>query len=122
MQGWVVASLIFAAVAIAMAGQALASWLEHVQRMRTLDIIKAAIDAGKEPPPQLYDQIRAKKAEPPWTEFVVFAALAFGFGVAFAILHNTVFLVIAISMSVTALGCLWLALARPGARRDDDKG
>ncbi|MFT3727404.1 MAG: hypothetical protein QM759_06255 [Terricaulis sp.] len=122
MQGWVVASLIFAAVAIAMAGQAWASWLEHKQRMRTLDVIKAAVDAGREPPAALYAEIHRKKAEPPWTEFVVFAALSFGFWLAYAILHNTVFMVVAASMTVTALGCLWLALAQPGARRDDDKG
>ena len=121
MQGWVVASLIFAAVAIAMAGQAWASWLEHKQRMAALDVIKAAVEAGRDPPSDLYDQIRNKKPAPPWTEFVVFAALSFGFWLAYAILHNTVFMVVAASMSVTALGCLWLALAQPGARRDDDK-
>ena len=57
MQGWVVAALIFAAVAIAMAAQAWASWLEHKQRMRALDVIKAAVDAGKEPPPALYENL-----------------------------------------------------------------
>jgi hypothetical protein len=121
MQGWVVAALIFAAVAIAMAAQAWASWLEHRLRMRALDVIKAAVDAGRDPPADLYDQIRDKTPEPPWTEVFIFAALSFGFWLSFFVLHNTVFMVVATSMTVTALGCLWLALAQRSARRNDEK-
>jgi hypothetical protein len=118
-----VALFIFGAVAVGMAGQAWVSWLEHKQRTRTLDVIKAALDAGKEPPVALYEQIsQGAKPKPPWTEVVVFAALSFGFWLAYAVDHRSAFMIIAASMTVTALGCLWLALARPGAGRDDDKG
>lgn len=122
MQAWIVALFIFASVAVAMACQAWVSWLEHKQRTRALDVIKAALDAGKEPPAELYQQIsQGAKSKPPWTEVVVFAALAFGFWLAYAVEHRSAFMIVAASMTVTALGCLWLALAQPGARRDDDK-
>lgn len=121
MDTWMMALVVFTAVAIASGGAAWGSWLEHQRRMRALDVIKAAIDAGREPPAILYDQISdAKKPSAAWVEFVVFAALSFSFWLSYALLHMTVFMIIAASMTVTAIGCLWLALARPGARRDDE--
>ena len=39
----------------------------------------------------------------------------------YALMHQTVFMIIAATMTVTAIGCLWLALAKPGARRNDEK-
>jgi len=89
-----------------------------------MDIIKAAMEAGKEAPPVVYAQLRpAGRSKPPWTEVVIFSAMSFGFWIAFANAdgdQRTAFLVVAATMTVTALGCLGLALMRPGDRDDVD--
>jgi hypothetical protein len=76
----------------------------------------------------LYDSLaHGDQAKAPWSEVVVFTALSFGFWLAFLYAdggRRTAFLVIAASMTVTALGCLVLALTRPGASsltRDDEQ-
>ncbi|MGD9816057.1 MAG: hypothetical protein AB7Q23_13050 [Hyphomonadaceae bacterium] len=125
MEEWMVALLIFGAVTVAIIGQGFLSLLEHQRRKQAMDVIKAAIEAGREPPQILYDQIgRTNESKPPWSEVVVFTALGFGFWIAYANAapeDKTPFLVVASTMTVTALGCLALALMRPGRRgRDGD--
>jgi hypothetical protein len=110
-----------------MIGQGFASLLEHQRRKQAMDVIKAAIEAGKEAPPIVYEQLRAKgTGQAPWSEVVVFTALSFGFWLAYGTAdesgERTAFLVVAATMTVTALGCLGLALMRPGGRKDDDAG
>lgn len=128
MENWAVALFIFGAVAIGMIGQGWVSFLDHQRRTQTLDLIKAMLTAGKEPPKQLYDQLaQGNQPKAPWSEVVVFSALSFGFWLAFFYAdgdRRTAFFVVAASLTVTAIGCLILALTRPGARsvtRDDDR-
>ena len=127
MENWMVALLIAGAVVLGMIGQAWVSMLEHSRRSQVLDVIKAVLTAGKEPPPLLYEQLRqADRVKPPWSEVVVFGALSFGFWIAFATAEGaprTAFLVVAMTMTATSLGCLGLALLRPdrsNKTRDDD--
>lgn len=124
---WLVALFIFGAVAISMLGAGWAQWLEHKRRSQAMDLIKTALQAGKEPPPIVYEQInKANQTKPPWGEVVVFSALGFGFWIAFANAdgdNRTAFMVVAATMTVTALGCLALAIMRPGSGgKDDDAG
>lgn len=123
-----VALFIFAAVAVGMGAQAWVSWLEHQRRSKALDIIKAAIETGREAPPQVYEQLESvnrREAAKPWSEVVVFAALALGFWLAFGLApeneNRTAFFVIAATMSATSLGALAIALfrSRPRSGRDD---
>jgi hypothetical protein len=117
LERWMVAAFIFGAVTIGMLGAGWAQWLEHKRRSQAMDIIKAALDAGKEPPAIVYEQIsKAGQSKPPWGEVVVFSGLGFGFWVAYASApadDKIPFLVIAATMTVTALGCLALAIMRP---------
>lgn len=122
---WVVAAFIFGAVAVAMIGAAWAQWLEHQRRSQAMDVIKAAIEAGREPPAIVYEQIKkAGQTKPPWGEVVVFSGLGFGFWTAYANAapdDKIQFLVVAATMTVTALGCLALAIMRPdGGGKDDE--
>lgn len=125
MEEWMVALLIFGAVTVGMLGQGFVSYLEHQRRKQAMEVIKAAIEAGKEPPQILYDQIgKTNQSKPPWGEVVVFTALGFGFWIAYANAapeDKTPFLVVAATMTVTALGCLGLAIMRPdrGGGKDD---
>jgi hypothetical protein len=127
-ENWMVALFIFGAVTIAMIGAGWAQFLEHQRRKQAMDVIKAAIEAGKEAPPIIYEQLsKAGQTKPPWSEVVVFGALGFGFWIAFANAdgdNRTAFLVVAATMTVTALGCLALAITRPdrGGAKDDDAG
>ena len=123
MEKWAVALLIFAAVTVAMIAQGWVSFLEHQRRRQAMDVIKAAIEAGKEAPPIVYEQLR-KEDEPksPWTEVIVFTALSAGFWFAFSQSEGnqrTAFLVIAATMTVAAIGCLVLGLIRRGAGNDE---
>lgn len=123
MDNWMIVFLIFGAVTAAMIGQGWVSLLEHKRREQAMEVIKIALQNGKEAPPIVYEQLaKAGESKPPWTEVVMFSALGFGFWIAFAQSDGnarTAFLVIAATMTVTALGCLGLALMRPGARRDE---
>ncbi|MBI3438202.1 MAG: hypothetical protein HY054_06060 [Proteobacteria bacterium] len=128
MENWAIALFIFGAVTVGMLGQGWVSLLEHQRRTQTLDLIKALLAAGKDPPQQLYDQLtQSNQPKAPWTEVVVFSALSFGFWLAFFYSEGgrrTAFLVVAASLTVTAIGCIVLALTRPGARsltRDDEQ-
>lgn len=122
---WTVIFVIFAVVVLAMIAQGWASLLEHNRRKQVLEVIKAALAAGKEPPAIVYDQLaKSDQAKAPWTEVVVFTALGFGFWLAYANAEGdqrTAFLVVAATMSLTALGCLGLALMRPGRGGKDDE-
>ncbi|MBC7769598.1 MAG: hypothetical protein H7124_12525 [Phycisphaerales bacterium] len=128
MENWMVALFILGAVAISMLAAGWSQWLEHRRRAQAMEIIKVAIEAGKEPPQILYEQLaRTNQSKPPWTEVVVFSALGFGFWIAYATGapdRQVPFLVIASTMTVTALGCLALAIMRPGggSKDDDDAG
>jgi hypothetical protein len=121
---WGVALFIFGAVALAMLGQGWMSLLEHHRRKQAMDVIKAAIEAGKEAPPIIYDQLRKDgQAKAPWAEVVIFTALGFGFWIAYANApadDRLPYLVVAATMTVTALGCLGLAVMRPGRGSKDD--
>lgn len=125
MEKWMVALFISAAVAVGMAAQAWVSWLDHKRRSQALDIIKACVQAGRDPPPQVYDELRAGgEPKPPWTEVVLFGALGAGFWIAGALAEpdrRLAFLVIAAAMTATALGCLVLALKRPGSKSSHDE-
>ena len=117
------AALIFGVVTIAMIAQGWVSLLEHQRRRQTLDVIKAALQAGREPPAELYALLR-KDAAPkaPWAETLVFGALAIGFWLAFAVMEEdrrSVFLVIAATMTVTSLGCAAIALWGSKSRDDE---
>ncbi len=120
---WMVAFFIFAAVTVAMIGAGWAQLLEHNRRKQAMEVIKAAMEAGREPPQIVYDQLKkAGQQKAPWSEVVVFTALGFGFWIAHANAegdNKVAFLVVAASMTVTALGCLALAIMRPGADKDD---
>lgn len=115
---WLVALFIFAAVTVGMIAQGWVSLLEHHRRRQAMDIIKAAIEAGKEPPQVIYDQLsKADAPKQPWTEVVLFGALSAGFWIAYANAEadsRTAFLIVASTMTVTALGALALALLRGG--------
>lgn len=116
---------IFAAVAFGMIGQAWVAFLEHQRRRQTLDVIKAAFQAGKQPPPELYALLK-KDAAPraPWGEAFVFGVLALGFWLAFAFLgeeRRMAFLVIAATMTATSLGSLAFAMLKSGRSRDDEQ-
>ncbi|MEZ5957030.1 MAG: hypothetical protein R3C27_07475 [Hyphomonadaceae bacterium] len=119
-----VALFIFGAVAISMLGAGWSQWLEHKRRSQAMDVVKAALEAGKEPPAIIYEQLnKSKESKPPWGEVIVFSALGFGFWLAFANAdeeNRTAFLVVASTMTVTALGCLALAIMRPGGGKNDD--
>jgi hypothetical protein len=116
---------VFGAVAFAMIGQGWVSYLEHQRRRQTLDVIKAALQAGKEPPPELYALLKKESApRAPWGEAFVFGVLALGFWLAFAFLgdeRRMSFLVIAATMTVTSLGSLAVAMLKPNRSRDDER-
>lgn len=118
-------AFIFGAVAVGMIGQGWASLLEHQRRRQTLDVIKAALQAGKEPPPELYALLKKESApRASWGEAFVFGVLALGFWLAFAFLgeeRRIAFFVIAATMTVTSLGSLAFALMKPGRSRDDER-
>lgn len=124
LERWMVAAFILAAVSVGMIGAGWSQWLEHKRRSQAMDIIKASLEAGREPPAIVYDQIaKAGQAKPPWGEVIVFSAVGFGFWIAYANAapdDKTPFLVIAATMTVTALGCLALAIMRPGRGKDDE--
>ncbi len=122
---WMVALLILGAVTVSMIGAGWAQLLEHQRRNQAMEVIKAAMQAGREPPQVVYDQLRAGKAQKaPWSEVVVFTALSFGFWIGFATADGdsrTAFLVVAATMTVTAIGCLALAIMRPGGAEKHDE-
>jgi len=128
LEDWMVGLLIFAAIAIAMLGAGWSQFLEYKRRSQAMDVIKAVIEAGKEPAPILYEQLaKAGQSKPPWTEVVIFTALGVAFWIAYAQGapdDKVSYLVIAASMSVTAIGCLVLAIMHPDRKRgrDDDAG
>ncbi|MGD9965740.1 MAG: hypothetical protein AB7T59_04420 [Hyphomonadaceae bacterium] len=124
MDEWTVIFVVFGAVTLGMIGAGWAQLLEHHRRKQALEVIKSAIEAGKEPPRELYALISKADAKAPWGEVVVFTALSFGFWIAFAQAEGgerTAFLVVAATMTITALGCLGLALLRPGRSGKDDE-
>jgi len=124
MENWMIVLFIAGAVAISMLGAGWAQWLEHKRRSQAMDVIKAMVAAGKDPPDVLYQQIaKPNSSKAPWSEVVAFSALGFGFWIAYATGspdQQVPYLVIASTMTVTALGCLALAIMRPGDAKDDD--
>jgi hypothetical protein len=126
-----VAALIAAAIFVGVGLQAWMSWLEHKRRTQALDVIKAAIEAGREPPQQLYDQLEPEPyasfglSKRPWGEAIMFAALAIGFWIACVMAdagdQRDRFMLVAAVMSAAAAGCAALAIFRPGQRKSDDR-
>lgn len=125
-----VALLIFAAIAVGVGAQAWVSWLDHQRRTKALDVIKAAIEAGKEPPRELYDQLEKNEyasmgfSKRPWGEAVVFGAVAIGFWIMFGFADagsaRERFMLVAVIMSAFSAGCLALAVFAPGQKPRDD--
>jgi len=126
LNSWQMALFILGIAAVAMLGAGWSQYLEHQRRKQAMDIIKAALEAGKEAPPIVYDQIaKAGESKPPWGEVVVFTALSFAFWIAYSQApdgENRAYLIVASTMTVTAIGCLALAIMRPdrGSKSDDD--
>ncbi len=131
MDSALVAAALFGAVVVGVGAQAWTSWLEHKRRSRVLDVIKAAYEAGREPPPRLYDQLEPEPyaslglSKRPWGEALLFAALGIGFWVAVGMADDggtrDRYMLVAAVMSVAALGCAALAIFRPGQRKHDDQ-
>lgn len=125
METGVLVFVIFGAVALAMISAGWAQMLESNRRKQAMDIIKTALEQGKEAPPIIYEQLAsASSPKAPWTEVVIFTALSIGFWIAALQTsegQHTAFLVVASTMTVTALGCLALAIFRPGAKPDDKR-
>lgn len=123
MNSALVVGVVFGAVILAMLGQGWLSWLEHKRRSQAMDLVKSALESGREIPPEVSAQLgKADAGRQPWSEVVVFTALSFGFWMAYAQAEGdqrTAFLVVAATMTVTAFGCLGLALMRPGRGNDD---
>lgn len=132
MENWQSALVVFGAVALGMIGQGWASMLEHQRRRQMLDLIKTYVQAGRDPPAELYAQLQdsaGKKA--PWNEAVLFGALGFGFWLAFANADDAkraAYLIIAATMTLTSAACIALALMRNASAkgatkiRDDEAG
>ncbi len=115
--------LMFPIFGMAMAFRGNASTERSQQRV--LDLIKVYTDQGKEPPKELLDMARKGldesveaaggpgKNDHAWT-FVVFAALAAGFGVGWYVSQSEsyafAFLIVTVTMSVLALGSLFILL------------
>lgn len=94
---------------------------------QVLTLIKSYLDQGKEPPPELlkmaqersdYEMdmgVPARRNDSAWT-FVVFLALAAGFGVGYWWVRDQewsfAFLIVAVVMGVLAIGSLIIALTR----------
>jgi ABC-type siderophore export system fused ATPase/permease subunit len=125
MDTWALIFVVFGAVTIAMIATGWAQLLEHNRRKQAMDIIKTAIEQGKEAPPVIYEQLaNASRQKAPWSEVVIFTALSIGFWIAASQTADDLhlaFTVVASTMTVTALGCLALGLMRPGAKRDDKR-
>lgn len=125
MDTWALIFVVFGAVTIAMIATGWAQLLEHNRRKQAMDIIKTAIEAGKEAPPVIYEQLAsASRPKAPWSEVVIFTALSIGFWIAASQTaddQHLAFTVVASTMTVTALGCLVLALMKPGASRNDKR-
>lgn len=101
---------------------------EDRRTTKTMDLIKSYIDQGKEPPPELLklaasesDYGRGGSASPAdnraWS-FIVFTAIAAGFGVGYYFVQaqdwSFAFLIGAVVMGVMALGALVLLIIRKG--------
>jgi hypothetical protein len=131
MERWAIALLIAVTVSIGVLGQAWVSWLDHRRRVKAMELIRAELDAGRAPAPQLYDQIGtedgstpfSKPSAPPIVELIVCAALAVGFWTAhFARPDDSegpAFIAVAAAMTVAAFACLVMVVLR-SRRRDDD--
>lgn len=94
-------------------------------QQRVLDLIKSYTDQGKEPPPELLAMAQKGldeavdaaggpgKNDHAWT-FVIFAALAAGFGVGWYLSRDQdyafAFLIVAVTMSVLTIGSLLILL------------
>jgi len=93
---------------------------------KVMDLIKSYIDQGKEPPPELLKMATSDEYASDWQgagqtrrqnngwSFVVFAALAAGFGVGWYFVQGEsfafAFLIVAVTMAVMAVGALFITL------------
>lgn len=129
---WMVAAFIFLAVSVGVIAQAWVSWLEHKRRTKALDVIKAAIEAGREPPPQVYQQLESDPmaglgmslSEKPWGEGLLFAALGAAFWIAVVAgdpSDRNKYMLVAGVMSASAVFCFGLAAFRSQRKRDDER-
>jgi len=124
MDQWFFALIVFAAVLFGTGAVAWGQWLDHRRRMLALEVIKAAIEREKEPPAQVYAELtKSPAARAPWSEVVIFTALSVGFWVAYFHIGGESalrYLVVAATFTVTALGCLILAIIHPGGAKRTD--
>lgn len=127
-----VAAFIFAAIAVGVIAQGWVSWLDHQRRSKALDVIKAALEAGKEPPKELYAQLESSSgmgemglSKRPWTEAVIFGAMGIAFWIVYAMNAGEdardKYLLVAAIMSATSLGCFALAFFRSQKPNDDGR-
>lgn len=121
--------IVLALVLLASGMQAWTSWLEHQRRTKALDVMKAAYEAGREPPPELFEQVEAEPyamlglSKRPWGEAIVFGGVGVGFWIAYATGagddRQQSFLIVAALMTIFAIVCAALAFFRPGQRPRD---
>lgn len=119
----VILVIVLTAVVTVAVGAAWGQLIEHRRRSSAMEVIKAAMLADKEPPREVLDELaRVGQRRAPWNEVISFTALAVGFWVAWARTgsgdESTAFLVVAVTMTVTAAGLFVLALASAGKPRD----
>jgi hypothetical protein len=115
--------LIFPIFGLGMAVWGMAS--SESQSKRVMDLIKSYVDQGKDPPPELLrmaaeggeasgPQTQQSRQQSSGWSFVVFAALAAGFGVGYWLVRGESFafalLIVAVFTAVMALGSLVLLL------------
>lgn len=126
MDRWEIALLILVAVVVGMGAQLWMSWLEHQRRSKALDVIKAAIEAGREPPAQVYEMLEPNAyasmgfSKRPWAEATIFGAVAVGMWIMFAVKGGDNLVLIAAIMSAMSVGCFLLAIFAPGQKLNDD--
>ncbi len=121
--------LVVGLVLLAAAQQTWTSWLEHQRRTKALDVIKAAYEAGRDPPRELFEEFEAEPyamfglSKRPWAEAIVFGAVGGAFWIAYAMGagddRQQTFLLVAALMTLFAIVCAVLAFFRPGQRPRD---
>jgi len=123
----VILVIVVTAVVTAALGAAWAQMLEYRRRAAAMEVIKAAIVAGREPPREVLNELTGSGAGQgsQWSVVVAFTALSVGFWIAWWRTQNqevaTAFLVVAATMTVTAAGCALLALTSSrGAAHPED--
>jgi hypothetical protein len=122
----VILVIVLVAVVTAFAAAAWGQFVDLRRKIAMMDLVKAAYAAGRDPPAAILEELaRSGAREAPWSAVIAFSALAVGFWIAYARLDvadgKIAFLVVAATLTMTALGTFILALAS-GRRRRDSRG